>query len=103
MTLQDLHQWVTENPALSQSIAISWKVANNPRGIYDLIQKNYPKELEQMQQGFESTEYNVARMTDFLLKKAGESINSEAYVKSVIEAVPYDPRSVNNWTIINQN
>ena len=99
MTVAEFNEWIHEYPDRVVSRTLSWKIKNNSRGVYDLIQATYPLELGQMVDGFDQQDEPMEKMWEFLMKKAEKSGNAAAYVQWVVASVPYIAEP-DNWTKI---
>lgn len=78
---------------------LSFAVDNNPRGVYDFIQANYPGAFDLWADGVEQNDNAKGELLSFLDGKAQASGNPDQFTVQALFAIPYIA-GVDNWTNI---
>lgn len=84
--------WISQ----SYTRAITYCVAHNPRGTYQVIKTKYPN-FPNWGLGSEQSDAAQEALYKFILTKAKDSGNADRYVTELLAAVPANPSMDNLW------
>lgn len=97
-TKAQLSEFIQASPAN----AISYAVANNPKGAYNIAHAWHPNRFSDWERGLENNEGAQKQLFNFLTRMATDSGDAGAYALKLVNALPYNPDTTNDWTKITQ-